>query len=359
MYLTEPKLTMAVITGKLEGLNFIISDIFPIMEVNDRIRWIVAPKKNNIPQIISFKGYNPNYKIPTNNKGRPAFADKKVKHMNSLRTCISFYVRSLDPRRQEDHYYIIKLYITGSVNITGVTEIGFNPTIFNKFSIEAFKYFNKYINRILGGNYILKIRKDHFDNLNFKSELINGKKFNKNYIYTFFKNLIEKYNGTNEKCVKLFINNFISKGVYDFKILDNRNSIRIRYDKNKLVDYLDNINIERIYALAYLSSPFFSNLLIEKTNKRIFDLIINYLSKAEENFVYMTLPPGRSKGGVSVRFNIYNEERDRKINIYNCTYNTYVKNYDEAYAMHNVVKQYIEINKDIFIIDDEIKFNLV
>jgi hypothetical protein len=343
------------VTSDEDILNFSIVSFFSSLQANKRIPWIVGPKKGNETRIKNYEDFDPNFK-EVNIKGRPRL-NKKLKHRNSLKTCLSFYVLSLDPSKKKNHTYIIKLYTTGSLNITGIKSESLNVFKLNKYSITALEYFSVYLNKYLGGGYTVNVNKKSFDNMNISCPII-GPRFDRDKISTFLLKKITIYKKTSRESMKAFLLNYLQTSKIDERILGTYICFEFRYNISYLKKILINSSFDRINTLLSMSPRSFSDKLktayIDTMERRIY---YNTLNKPC-NLIYEILPMKGKKRSVTILLNIGNGVL-RKLNVFKNSYNTYCKSFDEARLIHNIFNIMFTKHNDKFVINDDVIFELV
>lgn len=385
----ELKASLIVLKGCISNCKFIINELYPLCEPTKRIIWIIAPKIGTEFRIKGWHKYNPNYKKPTN-RGRPPLPNKKVKNMNTLRTTISFYIKSKDPKQPKKHVYKIKLYITGTLNIPGVLHIPGQEDIKgtgidkDPYLMDCINILREYVLKrldILRQNSELPLIELPHDiiighkhpTINCKSMLKSKKEFNRNAIYEYINERISSYSKTDIAQLKKFISCIIFDDEISYEILNDYSEVDIRYDKKYLDSLLKEINMDIIYMLEDTPTLFLNTYKNELVD--YYHLYISYkLIVHESNYIYSVNPLTSSHRGVKLTLNVKttfdkykipnykkNEKHNRrKLHIYKRgNYNSHPKTFKEARWIHAFMNKLIYENEDVFILKEDVVFELI
>lgn len=357
----QPYLTLTVINGVLTDCVLDIDEYYDKFILNERVVWKVAPKKKGQFRYAGYGTFDPNYK-KASNKGRPLSKVRKQKHVDSLKTCLSFLIKSLDPRRHPDHFYGIKLDTTnGHLNITGITYVDFENRCFDKYVTDCLNIFRDYINAHTGFNSELVINFDHFATLNYKSVLsLHDRILDRDRIGGALKNMLDKYQKTSIISFKKFVRHFVLTGEVNFGILNGYKMIDFRVDLEYLRSKLPDLT--PFNEITKCSSPDFVDILRTKYIDLLNHRLYNKLMTHECNWIKYVNPRGTGKGGVTICFNLGFKDGEylyKKVNIYKKAYNTYCNTYGQMYVLHSFVGKLTEMFPKDFLISNKIVFTLV
>lgn len=358
-------ITLSVVKGKIEGYNYIIDDVYDLFEPTERVVHIVAPKKKGVFRIKTWPGFDPNPKS-VNTKGRPPLPGKKEKHKDSLKTCISFLIRSLDPRKKKkDHTYNIKLDIFGQLNITGIVWMERDPVVFDEYVNDCFGVFENFINTSLDTNYKLEINREFFASLNIKAVIKSRAIFDRDNIYRLLVDKLSKHPVTDYKALSDFCSHYFKTGNRKWSLLNEYSLHQFRYNKKVINKFLDSQLKPEDYSKKYshIDKEFWelvSQGLSEHYCGWIFDLIKSHHC----NLIQNVSPRNRGKGGVTLFINVgYNNLGEmilKKANIYmSSTYNSYCNTYAQADFIHNIIERLFVKYYDIFVVSNKVKFELI
>lgn len=379
VYFETPEVSMIGLKCFFEGCQFNIKSLFPLCEPNERIVWIIPPKSTNL-QIKSYGSYDPNYRKPTN-RGRPPKTKLKLKNTNTIRTTISFFIKSLNPDKPENHVYKIKLYTTGTVNVPGATFIpGYDETYGVKtrkddYLLESILYLKRYVeDRLydLTGDkktFNLSFTTTNLPTINCKSVINTKEIFDRNGIYKCLKKELDKTHRTSIAALKQFVQHYIYTNEINVDILDEFKEVEFRYNKKYLLKLVNEFDISKMGEIFDCCQEFIDNmseLFVSKMFIHLYYKLFNH----NANRIYSVFPQTASHRGVKLililpcRINELNDKthkiKMRKLHFYKKgNYNTHSKSFKEARWIHQFLNKLLFKYGHEFVEKNDIKFDLV
>jgi len=345
--------SLIVLEGK-SSITFDLDEFWNVLEVNDRVVRIVAPRKDGKLRVKNWPGFNPN-KQKISNKGRPPVVPLKQKYSNALMTNIMFYVLSLNPDKPDNHTCCIKFSSKGSLNITGISSLSGD-----KYFEDAFQVFVHFVSEYFNRPLDIVLNKEIFVDINFRNELIDKKLLiNRDAIYNYISEYIKSYTAISYKSLKNFVKTYLN-GDPNFQILNDPFESNLYIDINYLKSLLT-FDLSKFKFFKSFCPQSIYTRLEEEICTSIYASLILKLIKHKANR-YSLLKPKDDRGAVGFAITISKTGLKpivRKVNIYKKgSYITYCKTPKEGLYLNSIIHKLFQKNGS-FIYGTKVVFTLV
>jgi len=366
------KISNVVVEGQANQ-SFEINEFYEMIEPTERVIYIIAPRIKG--QDYRIKRWNniSLEKKKISNKGRPLLDKPKKKYQDSVKTAIMFFLLSNDPNQEEGHFYNIKFYTGGLINITGITELDQETKAFNPYLNETIETFKMYLSKIFDKKITIEFNLTKFAGINFKSSLLSKARIDRDKMYKILNNKILSYRYTDKDRLRKFIKLYVESS---FKL-----------NKDELCDYLDeNLNLLDTYQIndikvkdsyllsllnydlsnlqklrEYSSQSFYKILKKDIIDNILVDILVK-LYNHKSNIIQSLSPKNTSKRGLGIKFILGTEGITpiiRCVNVFkNSSYNSSCKGFEDGIQINQILNNYFKKYDKSFLISEEIYFKI-
>lgn len=260
-----PEIGSITISGKLireDGTEFnpSIDELFESCNPTKNIITIIAPKKGNV---IRRKVYKRKIRSKTNKRKR------KPKYQNTLRSSLMFLVPSRDPTKVRDHFYVIKLFNKGVINVTGLRKLN------DKYFLRTMNRFLLFLKKYVGK--LIYVEDDMPSNINFKFKINAKCLFDRSSIYNILENSL--FTPADQSTIKQMVSDFVLTQTVEWY---ESSKPTIRYDSEYLgslltelkIPVFQNTKFDQVYKNTFISfntNIIYAKLLVHSAN-RLFEL---------------------------------------------------------------------------------------